>query len=76
MCAGHKRITPGVGAWHPPGGGSLSQPLRDTRGLGDADDSHHAYLADLNQRPDLEARRRLSPRTQLHLRRLEAAEGT
>eukprot|EP00971_Amphidinium_carterae_P102317 2025749-Amphidinium_carterae.1 len=69
-------MTPGVGVRHPPGGGSLSQPLRDARGLGNADDSHHDYLADLNQRPDLEARRRLSPRTQLHLRRLEAAEGT
>eukprot|EP00971_Amphidinium_carterae_P300966 5980121-Amphidinium_carterae.3 len=76
MCAGHKRITPGVGIWHPPGGGFLSHPPRETRGLGDVDDSQQAYLAELNQRPDLEARRLLCPRTQLHLRRLEAAEGS
>eukprot|EP00971_Amphidinium_carterae_P164008 3251682-Amphidinium_carterae.2 len=75
VCANHSRLTPGAGSWNPPGGVQHRGALQATRGRGVARGWEHTALAELSLRPDLESRRRMHPRAQLHLRRLEAAEG-
>eukprot|EP00971_Amphidinium_carterae_P013803 271948-Amphidinium_carterae.1 len=75
ICAMHGRITPGPGSWNPPGGWNHPGALRSFSGRGVAQGFEHTALAEISLRPDLEARRSMSPRTRLHLQRLEAEAG-
>eukprot|EP00971_Amphidinium_carterae_P291492 5786681-Amphidinium_carterae.1 len=71
----HGRITPGPGSWNPPGGWNHPGALRSSSDRGIARGFEQTALAEIRLRPDLEARRSMSPRTRLHLQRLEAEAG-
>eukprot|EP00971_Amphidinium_carterae_P136276 2700212-Amphidinium_carterae.2 len=75
VCTRHPRLTPGPGSWNPLGGWDAPGALGAGRGRGVRTGWENTALADISLRPDLEARRTMDPRTQLHLRRLEAAAG-
>eukprot|EP00971_Amphidinium_carterae_P053698 1057714-Amphidinium_carterae.1 len=75
LCAMHGRITPGPGSWNPPGGWNHPGALRVPSDRGLAPGFDQTALAELRRRPDLEERRGMSPRTRLHLQRLEAEAG-
>eukprot|EP00971_Amphidinium_carterae_P080257 1588025-Amphidinium_carterae.1 len=71
----HGRITPGPGSWNPVGGWNHPGAMREASDRGLARGFENTALAENRQRPDLAARRELSPRTRLHLQRLEAEAG-
>eukprot|EP00971_Amphidinium_carterae_P006353 125144-Amphidinium_carterae.1 len=71
----HGRITPGPGSWNPVGGWNHPGALREASDRGLARGFEGTALEELRHRPDLSERRSMSPRTRLHLQRLEAEAG-